>query len=267
MDDQRLRRGSGGDGGSVPSSPTLTAVGIGVGLLYGLFGVGSAFATPVLAAIGVPGLAAVVAPLPALLPSSAAGAVSYARQGLVDRRFVRWAVLGAVPASIIGAASAHLLGGEVLVVASGAVLLLVGLRVLRPAPVGAHTADLTAARRANPVLVVGVAAAVGLLAGLLANGGGFLLVPTLIVLFGLDTPEAAGTSLAVAAAVTVPTLVTHALVGDIAWAVTLPFALGIVPGTLLGTRLAPRLPTAELRIAFGVLVVAFATWFLATALT
>ena len=61
----------------MPSSPTITAVGVAIGVLYGLFGVGSAFATPVLAAIGVPGLAAVVCPLPALLPSSAAGAVTY----------------------------------------------------------------------------------------------------------------------------------------------------------------------------------------------
>jgi uncharacterized membrane protein YfcA len=250
----------------VPSSPTLVLVGSAIGLLYGLFGVGSAFATPVLAAIGVPGLAAVVAPLPALLPSSAAGALTYARNGHVDRRFVRWAVLGAVPASILGAACSRLVGGEALVVASGVVLLLVGLRVLRPAPVDAVALEVTAARRADATLVIGVAAGVGLLAGLLANGGGFLLVPTLIVLFGLDTPEAAGTSLAVSSAVTVPTLLTHALVGDIAWAVTLPFALGVVPGTIVGARVAGLLPAGRMRRAFGVLVVGFATWFLAAAL-
>jgi uncharacterized membrane protein YfcA len=243
---------------AMPSSPTITAVGIAIGLLYGLFGVGSAFATPVLAAIGVPGLAAVVCPLPALLPSSAAGAYTYARSGLVDRRFARWAVLGAAPAAVVGAAASHLVGGEALVAASGVVLLLVGLRVLHPAPAAPHAAD----RRANRALVIGVAAGVGLLAGLLANGGGFLLVPILIVFFGLETPEASGTSLAVSAAVTIPTLVTHAVIGDIVWAVTLPFTVGIVPGTVLGARLAGRLPTARLRTAFGLLVVAFACWFL-----
>jgi uncharacterized membrane protein YfcA len=250
----------------MPSSPTITAVGVAIGVLYGLFGVGSAFATPVLAAIGVPGLAAVVCPLPALLPSSAAGAVTYARNGLVDRNFARWAVLGAAPAAVLGAVSTRFVATDVLVVASGVVLLLVGLRVLRPAPFDPATAARTAARRADPRLVVGVAAAVGLLAGLLANGGGFLLVPTLIVFFGLETPEASGTSLAVSAAVTVPTLLTHAVVGDIVWAVALPFTLGIVPGTIVGARLAARLPTGGLRTAFGALVVAFATWFLAVAL-
>ena len=52
-----------------------------IGLLYGTFGVGSAFATPMLAMLGVPGMAAVVGPLPALLPGSAAGAWSYSRAG------------------------------------------------------------------------------------------------------------------------------------------------------------------------------------------
>jgi len=244
----------------MPSSPTLVAVGIGVGVLYGLFGVGSAFATPVLAAIGVPGLAAVVCPLPALLPSSAAGALTYARRGQVDRRFAGWAVLGALPASVLGAALSHRLGGELLVAASALVLLVVGVRVLRPARRGPRSLEVSAARRGNPVLVIGVAATVGLLAGLLANGGGFLLVPTLIVLFGLDTPEAAGTSLTVAAAVTVPTLVTHALLGGIAWAVTVPFALGIVPGTILGARASSRCGSDRLRTAFGTLVVGFAGW-------
>ncbi len=246
----------------MPSSPLLTAVGIGVGLLYGLFGVGSAFATPVLAAIGVPGFAAVVSPLPALLPGSAAGAFTYARRGMVDRRFARWAALGAAPASVLGAAASNRLGGELLVVASGAVLLLVGLRVLRPAPATPVEVERAAARRANRGLVIAVAAAVGLLAGLLANGGGFLLVPILIVLFGLDTPEAAGTSLAVSAAVTVPTLLTHVALGDITWAVALPFAVGIVPGTIAGARFASRCAGKGLRTTFGVLVVAFAAWFL-----
>ena len=223
---------------SMPSSPTITVVGIAIGVLYGLFGVGSAFATPVLAAIGVPGMAAVVGPLPALLPSSAAGAMTYARNGLVDRTFARWALLGAVPAAVLGAAASHLVAGEALVLASGVVLLLVGLRVLRPAPHDPTADARAAARRADPRLVVGVAAAVGLFAGLLANGGGFLLVPTLIVFFGLETPEASGTSLTVSAAITLPTLITHALVGDIVWAVALPFTLGVVPGTVVGARLA-----------------------------
>ncbi len=59
----------------MPPWPEVTAAGAGIGVLFGLFGVGgSSFATPVLGLLGVPGLIAVAAPLPATIPAAIAGA-------------------------------------------------------------------------------------------------------------------------------------------------------------------------------------------------
>src|SRR6476659_4839944 len=85
-----------------------------------------------LALLGVPGMAAVVGPLPALLPGSAAGAWSHSRQGNIDWVVARRALAGALPAAIVGALASSRVGGPVLLVLSGLVLLVVGLRVLRP---------------------------------------------------------------------------------------------------------------------------------------
>ena len=74
--------------------------------------------------------------------------------------------------------------------------------------------------------------------------------------------SATGTSLVVAAAFTIPTLLTHALIGDVDWLVAGAFALGIVPGALVGSGLSRALPSARLRWAFGVVMVGFAVWFL-----
>lgn len=243
-------------------TPVLLIIGgLGVGLLYGLFGVGSAFATPMLSLLGVPGMAAIVGPLPALFPGSAAGAWSYSRQGKVDWVVARAALIGAFPAAVVGAIASRWVGGPVLLVLSGLVLLVVGVRILRPGnPVAVEVA---AARRASRTFVIGAAAGVGFAAGLLANGGGFLLVPLFLLALGLDMNEAAGTSLVVAMALTVPTLLTHALIGDIDWLIAGLFAIGMIPGALAGSRLAHRLPTAKLRSAFGFLLVGFAVWFLA----
>ena len=239
--------------------------GLTVGLLYGLFGVGSAFATPLLSLLGVPGMAAVVGPLPALLPGSAAGAWSYSKQGKVDWPIARAALVGAFPAAVIGAVASRWVGGPVLLVASGVVLLVVGLRILCP---GAPVAQEVAARRRASLAFVTVAASgIGFASGLLANGGGFLLVPLFLLALGLDMNEAAGTSLVVAVALTVPTLAIHTVVGDIDWLIAGLFGLGLVPGALVGSRLAPRLPTAPLRTAFGVLLLGFAVWFLARYVT
>lgn len=231
-----------------------------MGVLYGLFGVGGAFATPLLATLGVPGMAAVVGPLPGLLPGSAAGAWAYARRGTVDRPLARLTIIAALPASVVGALASRWIGGPVLIAISGAVLLAVGVRVLGTVPGGRAPVE-PGARRASTAFIVAAAAVVGFTAGLLANGGGFLLVPLFLLALGLDMRTATGTSLVVVAVLTVPTLVTHALVGNIDWVVAAAFAIGVVPGALVGAHVAERFPAARLRVSFGVLLVGFAAWF------
>jgi uncharacterized membrane protein YfcA len=234
--------------------------GLVVGVLYGVFGVGSAFATPVLSLLGVPGLVAVVTPLPALLPSSLAGAWSYARGDNIDWPLARRVVLAGFPTAVAGAATSHLVDSHSLLVLSGLVLLVVGVRVVLP---GSGADDERARRiRDNTALVTLAAAAVGFASGLLANGGGFLLVPLFLVVLGLDIHKATGTSLLIAATLTIPTLVTHIALGDLDWGIATLFAAGLVPGALIGGSVAQRLPTPQLRTAFGYLLVAFASWYL-----
>ena len=92
-------------------------------------------------------------------------------------------------------------------------------------------------------------------------------MPLFLVVLGLDMHQATGTSLLVAATLTVPTLVTHALLGSIDWYVAAPFALGVVPGAAAGAWLAQRVPTGRLRITFGVVLVGFALQYLVLRLT
>jgi uncharacterized membrane protein YfcA len=234
--------------------------GLAIGLLYGLFGVGSAFATPMLSVLGVSGMAAVLGPLPALLPGSAAGAWNYSRDGKVDWVLARRVLVGALPAAVAGAVASRYVGGPVLLALSGVVLLVVGLRVLRPGRT--VSTEVAARRRTSVTFVVSAAIAVGFASGLLANGGGFLLVPLFLLALGMDMHEAAGTSLVVACALTVPTLATHLIIGDVDWLVAGLFAAGMIPGAMAGSQGARLLPTARLRGAFGVLLVGFAVWFL-----
>src|SRR3954466_622888 len=111
----------------------VTLTGLGIGLLYGVFGAGgSAFATPVLALLGVPPLVAVASPLPATLPAALAGAVSYVRKGQLDWRVFRRAVAGGLPAAVLGALLSRVVGGPVLLALSALTVAVVGLRMARP---------------------------------------------------------------------------------------------------------------------------------------
>jgi uncharacterized membrane protein YfcA len=243
----------------------ILLAGVLVGVLYGLFGVGASFATPALSFLGIPPLAAVVSPLPGFLPSSMAGAWSYARRGKVDWPLAGRVIAGALPAAVVGAATSQHVGGRSLLVLQALTLVLIGTRVLWP-----RKPTLAAGSDQNTVrwgwAVVAGAVVVGFLSGLLANGGGFLLVPWFLMVLGLDMHRATGTSLLVAASLTVPTIAVHGLVGDVDWWVAAPFAVGVVPGAVLGAWLAQHVPTGRLRLAFGVLLVVIGLYYLPTQL-
>jgi uncharacterized membrane protein YfcA len=233
-----------------PDPLWLVLAGIAIGTLTGLFGVGgSSIATPLLSVIGVAPLIAVASPLPATVPSALAALTPYVRRGEARWRAAGWSLLGGVPAAVLGALASRVVGGPVLLLGSGLVLVVIGWRVLRPVTEASRRAG--GERRMNRPLLVAAAAAVGLLTGLLANGGGFLLVPMYLLLFGLDIREAAGTSLLVVAALSVPTLATHWALGHVSWGVALPFAAGAVPASFVSSRLAPRVEAVRLRRAFG----------------
>jgi uncharacterized membrane protein YfcA len=244
----------------MPPWPEVTAVGAAIGVLFGLFGVGgSSFATPLLALLGVPAIIAVAAPLPATIPAAISGARAYLHRGELDRDVARWSITGGVPATIAGALLSGTVGGKTLLIASGVVLAVVGARILLPITADNRVAG-KARRRAG--IVIPAAAAIGFFTGLLANGGGFLLVPLFVLVLGLSMQRAAGSSLVVVAALSVPTLLTHWALGHIDWTVALAFAAGAIPGAMIGSRLAQRVTSAALRTAFAWLLIVFAAYFL-----
>lgn len=245
---------------TLPAWPEVTAAGVAIGVLFGVFGVGgSSFATPVLGLLGVPGLIAVASPLPAAIAAAIAGARTYVRRRQVEWPVARWCVYGGVPGTVLGALASKVVGGKALLIGSGVVLGVVGARILLPVR---EERVLGIARRRSGV-VVPAAVAIGVFTGLLANGGGFLLVPLFVIVLGLTMPESAGTSLVVISALSVPTLFTHWALGNIDWTIALAFAGGAVPGALGGAALAPHIPAEAMRRGFGVLLIAFSLYYVA----
>jgi uncharacterized membrane protein YfcA len=216
-------------------------------------------ATPVLSLLGVPPLVAVASPLVATIPGATIAAVPYVRSGAARPKAAAWSLLGAVPATIVGALLSRLVGGPALLVASGVVLVVVGARVLLPIEDAAREAGTR--RRLNRPLLVASAAGLGLFTGLLANGGGFLLMPLYLLVFGLRMRQAVGTSLLVIAVLSIPTLITHWALGHIDWTVGLAFTAGLVPASYVGAHMSIHLAAGVQRRAFGLFLIAFGTLF------
>ncbi len=228
----------------------------------GLFGVGgSSVATPLLSLAGVPPLIAVASPLPAAIPGAVLAARPYLRGGAARPKAAAWSLLGAVPAAIVGALLSSIVGGGALLVASGVVLAVVGGRVLLP--IGDASREAGTLRRQNRPLLVAASAGVGLFTGLLANGGGFLLMPLYLLVFGLRMRQAVGTSLLVIAVLSLPTLVTHWALGHVDWWVSVQFGAGLLPASVLGAKWSARFAAGSQRRAFGWFLVVFGTAFTA----
>ena len=240
--------------------PLVVLAGFAIGLLMGFFGVGGAsVATPLLSLLGIPPLAAVASPLPATIPGAAIAGSSYLRSGEARPRAAAWSLAGGVPGTILGAVASQWVGGRALLVASGVVLVVVGIRIIRPIDDEARAAGTR--RRLNRPLLVAATAGVGFLTGLLANGGGFLLVPLYVLFFGLRMRPAVGTSLVVVSILAIPTLVTHWALGHVDWAVAGLYGVGALPASALGSALSKRVEGSVVRRAFGWFLVVFGLLF------
>ncbi|HEY7106382.1 MAG TPA: sulfite exporter TauE/SafE family protein [Acidimicrobiia bacterium] len=227
----------------------IAAIGAAVGFLGGLFGKGgSAIATPLLGVVGVPPIAAVASPLPSTIPGTLVAAYAYWEERLVDWRIVRWSVPIGVPATIAGAYSTRWIGGSFLVVVTEIVVAALGARVLLH-PADPH--EQVAVPRALRTRMALVALVVGLLSGLLANGGGFLLAPLYVVVLRVPIKAAFASSLVVAAALAVPGTIVHAVLGHIDWGIVAVFAATAIPLSYVGGRVAVRTQSTRLERVYG----------------
>jgi uncharacterized membrane protein YfcA len=238
-------------------------VGAGIGFLGGLLGKGgSAIATPVLVAMGLPPVVALAAPLPATVPGTLVAAGRYHRRGLIDRTVLGWSLAAGLPATIIGALATGWVDGHALITVTEVLIVGLGLRMLL-SPSG--DAD-QGPSRSTPGRTVAVAVVTGFAAGLLANSGGFLLAPLFVAVLGLPIKAAFGTSLAVAAVLAVPGSLVHLALGHLDLAVVAAFAVGSIPLSALGAKVALATDAARLERGYGAVLVAFGIVFLVGAL-
>ncbi|MFG2829954.1 sulfite exporter TauE/SafE family protein [Streptomyces sp. NPDC048434] len=121
-------------------------------------------------------------------------------------------------------------------------------------------------RRVRPVRFAVTASAVGLLTGFFGVGGGFVVVPALTLVLGLEMPVAIGTSLLVILVNSLTALGTRAGTGALDWPLLAGFAACAAIGSHLGNRLTTRLRPQTLTTAFAALVTVLAVTMAATAL-
>jgi uncharacterized membrane protein YfcA len=113
---------------------------------------------------------------------------------------------------------------------------------------------------ATAVKVVLAGSFIGLLTGFFGVGGGFVIVPALVLALGFTMPDAVGTSLIVIAVNSTVALATRLPSGSVEWGTVIPFTIASLIGVFVGSRLASTRDPSFLQKWFVILLVVVAVY-------
>ncbi len=251
-------------------SATQSLLGLASGMLVGFSlglvgGGGSILAVPLMVyVVGVPephvaiGTSAI-----AVAANAAINLSNHARGGTVvwscALMFAAAGIFGAFCGSILG----KMLDGQKLLALFALVMLVIALLMLKTrARVGASDVKMD---MSNLPAIVGLGLATGSLSGFFGIGGGFLIVPALMLATGMSIMNAVSSSLVAVTAFGMTTALSYAWSGLVSWGLASLFIAGGVAGGLAGTRSARHLSERRgaLNIVFAAVIIAVAIYMLA----
>ena len=236
--------------------------GLAIGLLLGLLGGGGAILTvPVLVyLLGQDVKEATTASLLIVGATALVGALDHAGHGRVRFRLGIVLAAGATVGAVAGTALNRLADPDAILFLFAFVLLGAAYAMVRrrEIPPSAHPAGVSGSR----LRALAAGGAVGVLTGFFGVGGGFLIVPLLVLLFGLPIRSAVGTSLLVIAVGCAAGLAAHLATGGLDWPVAGAFTCAGIVGAFAGSRLSPYVPARRLSEGFALLVAAVGVFLL-----
>jgi uncharacterized membrane protein YfcA len=251
-------------GNGVTASPgealKIAIAGFLVGIVVGITGMGGgALMTPALIFLDVGDAAAVVtADLTAAAVYKTGGAAVHVREGAPNLPLAIWLIIGSVPMAFLGpqmvtwmTAGAELdhflknaIGFALLFAASTyALRLYIRLRKTRD---GRSAGPANPLIRPVPTMLIGGFG--GLLVGITSVGSGSVIMIALLMLYpSLSAVKLVGTDLVQAVPLVLAAAMSNIIAHGLDLHLTIPLILGSVPGTLIGAKLAPRVPTSYIR--------------------
>ena len=238
-----------------------------VGVVVGITGMGGgALMTPALIFLGVGDASAVVtADLTAAAVYKTGGATVHWREGSPNLQLAGWLIIGSVPMAFLGP---HLVGwiapdadlDNFLKLCIGFALLLAAstyaLRLyiqLRQTRTRRHDGPREPVLRPVPTILVGALG--GLLVGITSVGSGSVIMIALLMLYPtLSAVKLVGTDLVQAVPLVLSAAVSNIIAHGLDIGITIPLIIGSVPGTIIGAKIAPRVPSSFIRRAIVVVL-------------
>jgi hypothetical protein len=251
--------------------PLLIPFGFGVGFLVGVTGMGGgSLMTPLLILIfGYSPVTAVGSDISYAAVTKTVGGWRHIRLGTVHKSLSFWMASGSVPAAIAGVwviewlhnrygASLDEIVLTMLAVALVAVGTLILVRALFMANAVAAEREAFELTRNQKTAAVLIGATTGFVIGLTSAGSGTLIAVFLIAYYRMVPRTVVGTDVFHAAILLWAAAIAHIVAGNVDFALVGAILIGSIPGVWLGSHLTVKLPSAVLRTALGVVMIAAA---------
>ena len=243
------------------------ALGALIGVLLGLLGGGgSILAVPALVyGMGFDIEQAIPISLIVVAAASAVGVLPKIRAKQVRWRMAGIFAAAGIPATIAGSAISAHLSQPVLMIGFAVVMVVAGIRMLADQTTTGTACKVEAGqvnwRRCAP-RSIGAGLLVGLLTGLFGVGGGFLIIPALVVVLGVEMSTAIGTSLLIIIANSAAGIFSHLQSISVDWRVAAAFVVAAMATSLVAGYIGTKTDTTRLQRLFAYLVFVVAAYVL-----
>jgi len=231
-----------------------------IGMSLGLLGSGGSILTvPVLVyLVGQDEKVAIAGSLAIVGLIALAGSVAYMRQKMIDWRNVWMFGLPGMAGTYLGAWVSQFVSGAFQLGLFALVMLAASVLMIKPLDLNKRQADSGQPRSPIKIGIDGLA--VGALTGLVGVGGGFLVVPALVLLGGVSMHRAVATSLVIVAMKSLAGFAKYASIMaeqniQLDYEVIGLVSLIGICGSLFGNRIAGRIPQEKLKLYFGIFLI------------
>ncbi len=156
-------------------------------------------------------------------------------------------------AAATGGAGANFVSNNILLFVFAALAFTAACLMLIPVKTDIERPDVTTVQFSR-FRAITAASGVGLLGGLVGQGGSFILIPLMTSYVKIPTRIAIGSNLAIVLLSSLAGLIGKAATGQIEWLLTIPIILTVIPAATLGGRISSTISILNLRRLLAVLI-------------